>query len=68
MQRVPDYLNENFKNRNYLLIFPNRVEEGDYRKPVAYTHLDVYKRQVLKCALHLKAIPAQLKKLKSILF
>jgi len=32
MQRVPDYLNENFKNRNYLLIFPNRVEEGDYRK------------------------------------
>lgn len=32
MQRVPDYLNENFKHRNYLLIFPNQGSESGYRK------------------------------------
>lgn len=32
MQNVPAYLNEYFKNRNYLLIFPYRKNETEYRK------------------------------------
>lgn len=32
MQNVPAYLNEHFKNRNYLLIFPYRKNEAEYRK------------------------------------
>ncbi|OWK75084.1 sodium:proton antiporter [Flavobacteriaceae bacterium JJC] len=32
MQNVPAYLNEFFKNRNYLLIFPYRKNETEYRK------------------------------------
>ncbi|MBU4538718.1 MAG: cation:proton antiporter [Weeksellaceae bacterium] len=32
MQNVPAYLNEHFKNRNYLLIFPYRKNETEYRK------------------------------------
>lgn len=32
MQRVPDYLDENFKERNYLLIFPHRAEGDIYSK------------------------------------
>ncbi len=32
MQHVPDYLNEHFRNRNFLLIFPVHQKEVEYRK------------------------------------
>lgn len=32
MQHVPNYLNQHFRNRNYLLIFPNQTRESEYKK------------------------------------
>ena len=32
MQRLPDSLNENFRDRNFLLIYPAHQKEWDYRK------------------------------------
>jgi uncharacterized membrane protein YkgB len=32
MKNIPDHLNENFKNRNYLLIFPNHTKENSHQK------------------------------------
>ena len=32
MQNVPNYLNEHFRNRNYLLIFPSRKNNTEYEK------------------------------------
>ena len=32
MQNIPDYLNEHFRARNFLLIFPAHEDEIEYRK------------------------------------
>ena len=32
MQHVPDYLNEHFHNRNFLLLFPAHQSQVEYRK------------------------------------
>ena len=32
MQNVPDQMNQYFRNTNYLLVFPYREAENEYRK------------------------------------
>ena len=44
---VPDYMNGVIKKHE----LTRRDKEEDRMKPVSYTHLDVYKRQLLSCWL-----------------